>query len=212
MALESDVPNPDSRLFVQFYSKPMQNAFKTQVEGRPIFEDIVFVKIYVPGDNTTVIDTPARDDHKARFPLHWAHYQNTNGGELEAGTPLKAWSILSAAQVEELRALKFFTVESVATASDAQLQRIGMIAGMAPTAFRERAQRYLHAAKDEGFGNLQAERAKKLEEENAQMKSDMDEMRKMIAELAQNQKKTPGRKPQAEGASAAADDSEEEAA
>jgi hypothetical protein len=209
MALESDVPNPDSRLFVQFYSKPMQNAFRTQVEGRPIFEDIVFVKIYVPGDNTTVIDTPARDDHRARFPLHWAHYQNTHGGNLEAGTPLSAWPILSAAQVEELRAIKFFTIESVATASDAQLQRIGMIAGMAPTAFRERAQRYLHAAKDEGFNNQQAERAKKLEEENEQMRADMAQMKEMIAQLAANQKKAPGRKP---NQPAGQDDAEEEEA
>ena len=201
--LDSDISNPDSRLYVEFYSKPVQNEFKTQVEGRPIFEDMDFVKIHVPGDNTTVIDTYARDDHKARFPLHWAHFQNTHGENKTSGTPLSAWAILAASQVEELRALKFFTVESVATASDAQLQRIGMIAGMAPSAFRDRAKRYLDASKDEGFANQVAEKAKQLEEENAKMKADMEEMREMIIQLAANQKAKPGPKPKTEDEAAA---------
>jgi hypothetical protein len=193
--LDSDVKNPDERLHVIFFKKAMQNAFKTQSEGRPIYEDRDFVKIFVPGDTTSIIETYARDDHKARFPRHWAHYQNTQGGNLESGTPLSAWSILSLSQVEELRALKFFTIESIATASDAQLQRIGMIAGMAPAAFRERANRFLHAAKDESYLNQQAETAKKLQEENQEMKEKMARMEEMMADLAANQKKTPGRKP-----------------
>lgn len=198
MPLESDVPNPDSRLFVEFYSKPFQNEFRSNMEGRPIFEDCDMVKIYVPGDPTTVIDTFVRDEHKARFPLHWAHYQNIHDGKKEAGTPLSAWPILQPSQVEELRALKFFTVESVATASDAQLQRIGMIAGMAPHAFRERAGRYLKAAADDGFATQQAEAAKKLQEENEAMRAEMAEMKAMMQQLAANQKAKPGPKPKTE--------------
>lgn len=198
MALDSDVSNPDSRLHVQFYAKPVQNLFQTQVQGRPIFEDHDFIKIYVPGDNTTVIDTFALDEHKGRFPLHWAHYQNTHGANMESGTQLSAWSLLTPAQVEELRALKFFTVESVATASDMQLQRIGMIAGMAPTAFRDRAKRYLKAADDDGAYNQQVEATKKLEEENVAIKEQMADMEAMMKELLANQKAKPGPKPKQE--------------
>lgn len=208
MALDSDVSNPDSRLFVEFYSKPVQNQFQTQVQGRPIFEDCDFVKIYVPGDPTTVIDTYARDEHKARFPRHWAHYQNIHSAGPDAGTQLSAWAILLPSQVEELRALKFFTVESIATASDSQLQRIGMIAGMAPTAFRERANRYLKAASDDGAFNQQAEATKKLADENAAMRTQMAEMQAMMAELAANQKLKPGRKPQAQETENEADDAD----
>lgn len=195
MALDSDIPNPDSRLYVEFYSRPVQNLFQTNVQGRPIFEDHDFVKIYVPGDPTTVIDTYARDEHKARFPRHWAHYQNIHTEGPEAGTQLSAWSILTKSQIEELRALKFFTVESIATASDVQLQRIGMLAGMAPHAFRDRATRYLKAASDDGFINQQAEATKKLESENEAMRQQMAEMKAMMDELAANQKGKPGRKP-----------------
>lgn len=198
MALDTDVSNPDSRLFVEFYSKPIQNNFRTAQEGRPIFDDMDMVKIYVPGDPTTVIDTPARDEHKARFPRHWAHYQNIHTSGPEAGTQLSAWSILSKSQVEELRALKFFTVESVATASDAQLQRIGMIAGMSPHAFRDRANRYLKAAADDSVYNQQAEETKRLAEQNAALMQQMAEMQEMMKQLAANQKGKPGRKAQTE--------------
>jgi hypothetical protein len=60
--------NPDSRLAVMFYSKPIENEFQSMAQGRPIFEDRDFVKIFVPGDPTTVVDTFVREDHKARFP------------------------------------------------------------------------------------------------------------------------------------------------
>jgi len=195
--LDSDVQNPDSRLYVEFYSKPIQNQFLTAKEGRPIFEDCDMVKIYVPGDNTTVINTYADDSHKARFPLHWQHYQNVRVGGQDTGTPLIAWPLLTPSQAEELRALKFFTVESVATASDQQLQRIGMIAGMAPHAFRERAARFLKAAADDSYANEQAEAVKRLEEERVAMKREMEEMRALMAQLAANQKGKPGRKPNA---------------
>jgi len=175
MTLDSDVPNPDSRLVVKFYSKPMQNDYQTAQQGRPIFEDVDFIRINVPGDNTLTVDTPAREDHKARFPLHWAHYKNTKGDDQSnIGTPLSQWPILTASQAEELRALKFYTVESIATASDAQIQRIGMLAGMAPYAFRERAMRYLKVAQDESAFVHQDEELKALKAENERIKSDSE--------------------------------------
>lgn len=201
--------NPDARLAVQFYSKPMQNEFESEKQGRPIFYDCDFVKIFVPGDSTSVIDVPVREDHKKRFPLHWAHYQNKHGGDSkEIGTPLSHWPRLSQAQVEELRALKFYTVENVAGASDANLQRLGMVAGMSPYAFRDHAIRFLNLAKNDSTAQAAEERAKALEAENAQLKADtaaelakmredtekaMAEMRAMVA--AATVKGKPGRKP-----------------
>lgn len=202
MTIESDTPNADASLHVIFYSKPVQNDFETKAQGRPIFSDMDWVKIIVPGDKNNIIDTYAREDHKVRFPVQWARYQNQKQGNVETGTPLTAWPLISAAKAEELRALNFKTVESIALASDGQLQTLGMVAGMAPYEFRSRAQRYLQAAKDESFSNEQAEKANQLAEENAKLKAaidqqaaDMAEMKEMIALLAANQKKTPGRKP-----------------
>ena len=79
MALESDIIGSDSRLHVTFYKKAVENPAKTIEEGRPIYEDRVFVRIAVPGDNLSVIDTFANEEHQRRFPMHWQHFMNKIG-------------------------------------------------------------------------------------------------------------------------------------
>jgi len=177
--------SPDSRLAVQFYTKPVKNDFESMKQGRPIFEDRDFVKIFVPGDSTSVIDTYAREDHKARFPLQWAHFQNKHGGDArEIGTPLSQWSLITPSQAEEMRALKFFTVESIANATDLNLQKLGMAAGMSPFTFRDRARSFLRVASNEAASHEAEERVKALEADNQKLKDDMAaQMAEMQAQI-----------------------------
>lgn len=168
--------NPDAKLTVQFYSRPVQNMFKTEAAGRPIYEDLDYVKIFTPGNQLNEIDTPARDDHKVRFPLHWARYQNNRSGESGLiGTPINQWALVSAAQAEELKYLKFFTVESVANSSDLQLQSLGMVAGMGGHAFRERAQNFLRGANAEALTHHQETKLKEAHEENERLRLKMEQ-------------------------------------
>lgn len=181
--------NPDAALAVKFHVKPVKNNIRSESEGRPIFEDVIFCEICTPGNALNIIDVPAREDHKQRFPLHWAHFKNTQGGDArEIGTPLSQWPLLSVSQVEELRALKFFTVESIANASDQQIGNIGMAGGMAPVSFRQRAKNFLMAAKDESALAKQAEEVARLKAEqeakDARHAEQMEEMRKQIEELS----------------------------
>lgn len=189
--------NPDSRLAVLFYSRPLQNEFESEKQGRPIFADVDFVRIHVPGDVTSTWDTPVREEHKKRFPLQWAHYQNKHGGDpKEIGTPLSAWSRLTPSQCEELRALKFYTVEGIAGASDANLQRLGMVAGMSPYAFRDHAIRFLNLAKGDATAQAAEERAKALEAQMELMRKETDEkIAAAVAAALASQPKKPGRKP-----------------
>lgn len=162
--------NPDSALHVRIYNRPVQNPFKTQQEGVPIFDDIVYIEIHTPGNQLNVVDTPIREEHKIRFPLHWAHYQNTHGKDgAVVGTPISQWPLITAGQGETLKALGFVTVQQVAFASDEQVSRVGMHAGMAPLALRERAKRFLEVAAGDAVANKQA--------------AEMEEMRKQIADL-----------------------------
>lgn len=162
--------NPDSALHVRFYSRPVQNHFKTRKEGTPIFEDIIYVEIHTPGNQLNVIDVPAREDHKRRFPMQWAHFQNTHGKDATVvGTPLSQWPLLTAGTAETIKGLGFHTVQQVAFASDEQIQKIGMYAGMSPLVFRDRAKRFLEAAHGEASANKHAE--------------EMEAMKKQIAEL-----------------------------
>lgn len=181
--------NPDSRLAVRFYVLPVKNEFESEKQGRPIFQDVDMIQIMVPGDATSIVHQAVREDHKERFPIQWAHFQNKHAGDTrEIGTPLSQWPRLSVSQVEELKALKIYTVENVAGMSDANLQRIGMIAGMAPHAFRDHAQRFLAVAREDSVAQAAEERAKALEAENAALRESTDaklaEMRSMIESLS----------------------------
>lgn len=148
MALPSDQQGADSRLQVRFYKKSVQQEQESIDAGRPIYKDFDFVHICVAGDTLTEIDTYALNSHKQRFPIQWANYMNRQGAHDEevVGTPLTEWPLVSKSQAEELRAMKFHTVESIAGASDQQLQRMGMAAGMSPYAFRDKAKAFLNLA------------------------------------------------------------------
>jgi hypothetical protein len=190
MALPSDQSNADSRLQVRFYKRPVQQEQESLEAGRPIFKDFDFVHICVAGDSLTEIDTYALASHKARFPIQWANYMNRQGAHDDEviGTPVAEWPIVSKSQAEELRALKFHTVESIAGASDQQLQRMGMAAGMSPYAFRDKAKAFLNLAtnaaetdKRETEINALKEELAKKEQETAKIKAETD------AKLAQMQ-------------------------
>ena len=175
MALPSDEMGADSRLAVTFYKRSMKQDDESLAAGRPIFKEFDFVRIMVPGDALTEIDTYANESHKARFPRQWAHYQNQVGThEQVIGTPIEEWTIISRSQADELKGIKFVTVESVANASDQQLQKIGMIAGMNPYSFRDKAKAFLSLADQVGESNQREAEIEKLRQENAAIKMEAD--------------------------------------
>jgi hypothetical protein len=234
MALDSDIKNPDSHLQVTFYSRDVKNEFKTsqkakemgkepeQLEPHEYVNDTVdYIKIQIPGNKNLEIDTPARDEHKRRFPMHWLAYQNRGDAVGKVvGTPIEQWPRISKEVAEELRHIRFNTIEAVAGASDAQLQAIGMIAGQNAFTFRDDARRHLAtigaqaklndaeikqreadeklaAAKEE-----MAAQARRHAEETEQMRQEMAQMQKQMAEfmaaMTAQAKAKPGRPPKNE--------------
>ena len=197
MAIDSDTQGADARLAVQFYKKSVKQDIASDEAGRPIFKEFDFVRIMIPGDNLTEIDTYAQDSHKQRFPRQWAHYQNQVANHQDIiGTPLDQWPLITRSQADELRGLKFHTVESIADCSDQQLQRIGMVAGMSPHNFRLKAKAFLNLANDSAeVAQREAELAQ-VKEENAKIKAETDAklaamQEQMSALLAAVAEKTP---------------------
>jgi len=177
--LDSDIGNSILPA-VRFYQKEQEHAFNTQKEGRPIFYMADFVRIEIPGNQYSIIDTFANESHKKLYPVQWARYQNEKrelGEDMDiSGTLLRDWPILSAAQVRELKHYHFYTVEQVAMASDDQINKITMIVGMGGHAFREKAQNYLKRAKDSSILDLQAEELRKRDAEIEALKQQMQEL------------------------------------
>lgn len=169
--LDSDIANADSHLHVEFYI-----CEDGDWKGKP------FVRIIVPGDKTNIIEQPVREDHKQRFPRQWLYFQMKNDDSPKIGTSLSKWHSdypdeFNRGQLEELQILKFQTVEQVATASDSQLQRVGMGA----TGLRERARAYL--------SNINR---KENSAELDQTRKELEELKAQMAELMA-QKRGPGR-------------------
>lgn len=184
---QTDLRSPDSQLNVKFYQRAIQNNFKTALEGRPIMEMADFILIEVPGNQTLSIDTFAQEEDKKRFPIEWARYQNEKtDGDIE-GTLLHDWPVLNAAVAAELKHFKFYTVEQIAQASDAQLNTIGMAAGMSPFALRDKAKAFLASAKDTALVQQQADELRKRDEELAAIKAQLAE----LAAIANKQKAKP---------------------
>lgn len=199
--LASDLANPefvgavngDQLLSVKFYKKAVEIPFRSQQEGKPVFEERVYVRIQKPGDSLSIIDTPAWREHELRFPVQWRMFKDSQGdGEQIVGTPLAEWPAVSRSQAEELRAQKFFTVEQIAGASDLQTQSMGMIG----PSLRQRAQAYLQAAKDSALPQKQALELAKKDEEIAELKRITAETNaRLEAFMASQERKKPGRKP-----------------
>jgi hypothetical protein len=172
MALPSDNMGADSLLSVTFYKRSRKQEDASIEAGRPIYKEFDFVRINVPGDSLNEIDTYAMEEHKTRFPVQWARYQNQVGDHQDiVGTPLEQWTQISRSQADELRGLKFATVESIANASDLQIQKIGMAAGMNPYAFRDKAKAFLNLANQVGEDNQREAELEKLRQENAAIKA-----------------------------------------
>lgn len=200
--LPSDEGNADSRLAVTFYKRSVKQEDESIAAGRPIFKEFDFVRICVPGDNLTEIDTYANESHKQRFPRQWMHYQNQVGSQEQIiGTPIEQWPLVTRSQADELKGIKFRTVEDVANCSDQQLQRIGMIAGMSPHSFREKAKAFLNLATESAEVSQREEELQALRAENDKIKAETEAklaamQEQMSAILAAVAEKTPkNRKP-----------------
>jgi len=196
--LASDIDNPQfagavpdtTGLGVRFFRDVRKNEYQSEQQGRPIFEEVTMVHIVLPGNNLFDVKEVVREDHKRRFPLQWAAFQNAQDGKdpMMIGTPLEQWPLIGRAQAEELKGMKFFTVESVANASDATLARMGMAGGMAGHALRERAQRFLEVARDNSAVNKQAEEIERLRQEqrtkDAEHAAALEKMQRQIDAMA----------------------------
>lgn len=189
----------DSRLYVEFTMEAIHQTAKSEEEGRPIFKDVPHVRIHFPGDRTKQIFRPVKfeDDMQGpadprRFPNQWKAFE-AQQEQVQTGTPIEQWGPLTKSQAMEFKAMHIHTVEQLAGVSDANLGWLGA------RELRDKAIAWLAQA-DGGkeVGRLTAE--------NAALKSDMEDLKRQVRELASlaqarndepDTKRGPGRPPKA---------------
>lgn len=153
-------PQVQENLFATFFVQPVRMGYKSEQAGHDVYEDVIHVRIKSPGDNLTEVVREATELDKRRFAHQWAYFQQSQvGDEMVIGMPVTEWAAISRSLAEELKGKGFKTVESLANASDLQLQSI-----MGGSGWRTKAQAFLKQAEDSALVMKQANDIKRLED------------------------------------------------
>ena len=169
-----DVPQQDPedvKLYVQFYMGAVENPEKSAEAGHPVFDSIPFVKILVPGDRNTTIDTRAGEMYPRRFPRQWAAFK-LNEDQSLTGFPLREWPAVTRGQAEEMAHLNIYTVEQLASLPDVYGAKL-----MGFQDLKRKAETFLAAAKESAF-------VERVSKENADLKLQLDATQHELARLS----------------------------
>ncbi len=174
-----DTNAPQDNALVEFFTEPVQNNFKSEQEGHPVFDEVEKVRIIQPGQKNTEVVERVKAEHRQRWPTQYAQFKE--GLEQKAdGFPIEEWPPINRALALTLKGLKIHTVEQLASVNDNDLPAIGM----GGRALRDKAASYLAAAKDaKPLAEAIASR-ERAEEELQLVRRELDEMRAMVEKLA----------------------------
>lgn len=159
----------DEGLYVTFEMEALKDEEKSLEQGRPIFFDVPFITIRIPGDKTTTVKRPVKEEDKTRFARHWERFLRQEKVAVE-GTPIEQWPLITKSQALELKAMNIITVEVLAQVSDGNLNWHGA------RDLREKAKSWLDSAKDSSA-------AAKWAKEKQDMKNEIDFLRGEIEAL-----------------------------
>lgn len=158
----------DETLLVKFFTKQRPDSTKTEEEGRPIFKDVEYVDIKIPGSNTGGACRPARQNDVERFPRHYAAYKQRQEMP-EEGTPLAEWPLITRSMSEELAFFNVKTVEQLAQMADVNVSNFMGLAGM-----KQKAGEWLELTKDQAGSKELHEELDKRDTQIAELKAQID--------------------------------------
>lgn len=200
--------NPDSFLHVEFYMHEPVDKWASEAESLKAGRRVTvkkpggprpFIRIGNPGDRNSIPEIEVREDHKRRFPEKWLYFQ-MNEGLIEPGGGVIGWKLQDWPElkdqtdlIRDLNYKRFFTVEQLANASDAQIQGIG-IGGLG---FREKAKAALRDRVSKDVNDKIAEKDAQLAALQKQMLA-MQEQMAALSKPADEPKPRRGRPPKAE--------------
>lgn len=161
----------DASMLTIFYKRAVHNAIKSAQEGRPIYEDMDYVRIQQPGETSQVVDRPVQQSDMRRWPAQWQAYA-AGKDQVAEGTPLGLLFPRHPAAIAMLQALGFMTVEHLANASATAIASIGM-----------NGQDYVNYAQQYIKGATNGAAFHQMQMELEQTKRDKDRMAKQLDDM-----------------------------
>ena len=163
---------PKDNAMVMFYIDAVADRQASAQAGRLICTEKEMIEIRFPGNQHSVWNLEVKDEHREKYAKAYDAFKR--GEEVtHEGTPIESLTVLSRAQVKELKYLSIHTVEAAASMSDTATQQF-----MGGYKLRELAKRYLEDA--QGLAPLS-----KMVEENDNLKARVETQERQIAELNQ---------------------------
>lgn len=176
-----DFENPrrsDAKAFARFHLLPIVDEAKSAEAGRPIYNDVEFVEIIVPGNQTNRPVLKVTSIERQRFARQYKAWKESGSSEYLEGTPLTEVPWITRSQVEELAYSRVRTLEQLASVDDLACQRM-----MGLLDLRRKAQAALTRAEASApFTKLQ-EQLDKLAAENASLKLSVEAQAEKIKSL-----------------------------
>ncbi|MGO4334957.1 hypothetical protein AB4037_08580 [Labrys sp. KB_33_2] len=172
-----------------FYMEPVENPAASAKAGRPIFDEIETVRIFVAGDPFNQISSPVTDHYRERFAEAYGKWKaDRENADQITGTPLRQWPLMTPARLKEFEALAIFNVEGLAAVADAQLSKHHGL-----REWRDKASAWLKNAADNAFAIEMAEENQRLKDEMATLKSDFAELSALVKSQSDDERRGPGR-------------------
>lgn len=152
-----------------FYMKRKLNQRRTDDEGRPVFDEVSYVKILIPGQMKNIPDRKVQDDDKKRWPAQWAAFERGQEQAVD-GTRVEEWPYLTHELVAHLKYVNVFTIEQVAGMSDTVEEKLGPLG----KDLKDRAKDFLSGAN---------ETEKRLRSENKKLKEEVKSLQSQLRNL-----------------------------
>jgi len=168
----------DSRQIAIFYWKSVRDDAKSASENKPIFRDIPYLRLHPPGERLNIIDRPANEDDKHRFPRQWNQFVSRQS-QVPEGTPVDLLYPNHPAYADMLRAHGIYTVQQLAKISAHAIDNIGMGAQEAVN----KAQRFISESGETAALNKLRKQLDDKDAEVATMRRQLASQKKQIDEL-----------------------------
>lgn len=168
----------DKGMVAMFYNRPIHSPGKSTKEGRPIYEDKIYVRIHPPGERLNIIDREANVSDQRRWPAQW-HQFSQNKQQQPEGTPIDMLYPEYPSIAAMLRASAVSTIEQCADLSAPAIENIGM----GCQRYVNDAKKYIEAANKGLKGSQVRHELDELARENRVLQKTISDLKAQLEDL-----------------------------
>jgi hypothetical protein len=163
MQMYQQTDNKDTAIPL-FKEEAVENKSESKLQGRPVFENVPYVEIIVPGSRD-IVCRPVEEADKQRWPTQWQQFQNKEK-QTQPGTPIDELVTASAVERATLRAVHVTTIEGLVNYPDGSIHKLGP----GGHALKRKAVAFLGSRKDQSYAASLQEEVATLREQIASLK------------------------------------------